>query len=75
MKPRDSMQTTVSILLSRHQSQTASTASRKSRPSRISVVMSLKTIPFFGKSGTLRIASLSLLPSVAIVSPSLRRLD
>src|SRR6266568_4183950 len=55
MKPRDSMPTTLSIRSCCQRATNASITSRNSFPSERTGVMSLKTIPFFGKSGTSRI--------------------
>src|SRR5512138_2046148 len=54
MKPRDSMPTTLSIRSSFQRATKVSITWRKSVRSPRTGVMSLKTIPFFGKSGTSR---------------------
>ena len=54
-KPRDSIAASICGRRSRNGSHSACTATRKALPSLSSVVMSLKTIPGVGKSGTSRI--------------------
>src|ERR671937_535015 len=55
MNPRDSMPTTASIFRGPMRSMRPSIAARKAAPSFSRVVMSLKRMPGFGKSGTSRI--------------------
>src|SRR5262245_44567497 len=57
MKPRLSIATTLSTARSPHSTLMRSSERRKRASSRSSVVMSLNTMPGFGKSGTSRIAA------------------
>src|SRR5262245_37295630 len=72
MKPRLSMATTFSTLWPPQSTTSRSRAWRNAAGSLSRVVMSLKTIPFFGKSGTSRIAAFSAsMRSCRFMSPSL----
>src|SRR5512144_2627984 len=67
MKPRDSIPITLSIRSPFQRATRASITARKVTASESTGVMSLKTIPFFGKSGTSRI----LARTASIMGPDL----